>query len=141
MFTPMSRLAVLAAILAALSVPSSAAITFGTVTVGFGYARYGGFCCYAPYDGFYGPFWGPFGPYYPAGYFAQPGPDKGTVKLIKADKDAEVYIDNAYAGTVASLKTISIKPGAYDLELRPTGREPVRKRVYVLSGKTLKLEF
>lgn len=140
MFIRISRLALLAAILAALSIPSSAGITLGTVAVGVGYTRYGGFCCYAPYD-VYGPFWGPLGPYYPAGYFAQPGPDKGTIKLIRADKNAQVYIDNAYAGTVSSLKKISIRPGAYDLELRPTIGEPVHKRVYVLSGKTLKLEF
>ena len=57
MFTRMSRLAVLAAILAALPITSSAAITLGTVTVGIGYTRYGGFCCPGPYDGFYGPFW------------------------------------------------------------------------------------
>jgi hypothetical protein len=69
MFTRMSRLAVLAAILAALPITSSAAITLGTVTVGIGYTRYGGFCCPGSYDGFYGPFWGPFGPYYPSGYF------------------------------------------------------------------------
>ncbi len=141
MFSRTSRLASLAAILATLSIPSSAAVTLGTILLGFGYAPNGGFCCYGPYDGFYGPLWGPFGPYYPAGYFARPGPDKGNVKLIKANKDAAVYIDNAYAGKVSDVKTISIEPGAYDLELRMTGQDPIHKRIYVLSGKTLKLEF
>ncbi|MGZ4786966.1 MAG: PEGA domain-containing protein [Terriglobales bacterium] len=63
------------------------------------------------------------------------------MKLINASKDAEVYIDNAYAGKAGDLKRISIKPGAYNLELRVVGKEPIQRRVYVLSGKTLKLEF
>ena len=147
MFSRTLRLAVLAVAVSALSIPSNAGVRFGGVSIGVGYGYgYTPFCCYGPftYDGLYGPyapFWGPFGPFYPAGFFGQPGPDKGTVKLIKADRNAAVYIDNAYAGKVSELKTISIKPGAYDLELRPPGGKAVQKRIYVLSGKTLKLEF
>jgi hypothetical protein len=63
------------------------------------------------------------------------------VKLVHANKEAAVYIDNAYAGKVSQLKSINIEPGAYDLELQPPGGEPIQKRIYVLSGKTLKLEF
>jgi hypothetical protein len=138
------RLALFATLVAAFASPSFAHVRLGTVTFGFGYFNAPGYpvCCYSPwaYDPFYGPFWGTFGPYYPAGFFA-PGPTKGTVKLVHANKDAAVYIGNAYAGKVSQLKSINIEPGAYDLELQPPGGEPIQKRIYVLSGKTLKLEF
>jgi PEGA domain len=145
MFSRILRLSLFAALIAAFGAPSNAGVRLGTISVGFGYFNgpaYGPFCCYSPwaYDAFYGPYWGPFGPYYPSGYFS-PGPDKGTVKLLNANKNAAVYIDNAYAGKVSELKTISIKPGAYDLELQPPGGKAIQKRIYVLSGKTLKLEF
>ena len=39
------------------------------------------------------------------------------------------------------LKTIYLDPGAYDLAVRASGKDAVQKRVYVLSGKTVKLEF
>jgi len=141
MFSRQVRLAILASALAVFAVPSSAGVRLGAISFGFGYSS--GYCCYSPllYDGFYGPYWGPFGPFYPVGFFATPAPDKGTIKLINADKNASVYIDNAYAGKAGELKSISIKPGAYDLAVRPPGGEAVQKRIYVLSGKTLKLEF
>jgi hypothetical protein len=145
MFSRTLRLALLATLIAAFASPSFAHVRLGSVTLGFGYFNvpgYGPVCCYSPwaYDPFYGPFWGAFGPYYPAGFF-DPGPRKGTVKLIHANKDAAVYIDNAYAGKASELKSINIEPGAYDLELQPPGDKPIQKRIYVLSGKTLKLEF
>ena len=134
------RAVLLAVVLTAVALPCFAGVHLGTVAIGFGYG-YGpwGPPWYA-YDGFYGP-WGPWGPFYPAGYFVQPGPDKGTVKLVNANKDASVYIDNGYAGKVSELKKISIKPGVYDLELRSPDGTTAQKRVYVLSGKTVKLEF
>jgi hypothetical protein len=97
MFSRMFRLTILVLSLAIVALPSSARVRLGAISLGFGYARYTGYCCYGPYayDGFYGPYWGPFGPYYPDGYFSKPAPDKGTVKLIKANKAAEVYIDKA----------------------------------------------
>jgi hypothetical protein len=141
MLSRILRLALFATLIAAFANPSFAHVRLGTVTFGFGYFNdpgYAPFCCYSPWA--YGPFWGTFGPYYPAGFFA-PGPTKGTVKLIHANKDAAVYIDNAYAGKASELKSINIEPGAYDLELQPPGDKPIQKRIYVLSGKTLKLEF
>ena len=140
MFSRLLRYGLLAVVLAAVSLPAFTGVHFGTVSIGVGY----GWGPWGPpwyaYDGFYGP-WGPWGPFYPAGFFAQPGPDKGTVKLLNADKDASVYIDQGYAGKVSELKKISIKPGVYDLELRSPDGKAVQKRIYVLSGKTVKLEF
>ncbi len=143
MFSRISRFVILAVMVLALSGISQAGVKLGTISIGAGYAHAWG-CCYGPYeysDYLYGPYWGPFGPYYPFGYFTSPAPDKGTVKLINPAKDAEVYIDSAYAGKATDLKKISIKPGAYNLELRVAGQDPIQKRIYVLSGKTIKLEF
>ena len=50
-----------------------------------------------------------------------------------------MYVNGGYAGTADKLKTIWLDPGAYDLSLSAAGREPYRERIYVLSGKTLKI--
>lgn len=127
-----------------LTLPCAAGVRLGGVIVGVGYSHFSGpYCCYDPYyydsfAGYYGPY---YGPWYSPPWFRQSGPNKGTVKLEKVEKAAEVYIDQAFAGVGKDLKTIYLDPGAYDLEVRTAGKEPVQKRVYVLSGKTLKLEF
>ena len=54
-------------------------------------------------------------------------------------KDAEVYINGAYAGTVGKLKTLNLRPGSYDIEVRAVGRTQFDKKVYIAAGKTLHL--
>ena len=49
--------------------------------------------------GGYAPYWGP----YPYGYYGY-APATGALKFDTSVKDAEVYIDGAYAGTVGKLK-------------------------------------
>ena len=135
------KLLLLAGLLAVLAVPSFAGIRFGGVGIGIGYTHFEGPYCCNPYtyDGYYyGP--GFYGPWY-APWFYTPNPTKGTVKLKNVEDTAEVYIDQAYAGIAKDLKNIYLDPGAYNLEIRSPGKEPTQKRVYVLSGKTLKLEF
>jgi PEGA domain len=83
----------------------------------------------------YSPYWGP---YYPYGYYGY-GPASGAVKFDTKVKDAEVYIDGAYAGTVGRLKTMHLRPGSYDIEVRAPGRTQFDKKVYVAAGKTLHL--
>jgi hypothetical protein len=97
----------------------------------FGFAPYG----FAPYGwyGWYGPYYG----MYPYGYFGPPA--AGEVKLDTNIKDAQVFIDGHYAGTVGQLKTITMRPGSYDIEIRAPGRAPFRQDIYVVAGKTLKL--
>ena len=63
------------------------------------------------------------------------------MKLQSAAKDAEVYLDNAYAGTASKLKSFWLQPGVYELEVRTQGRAPQAKRIYVLTGKTLKVNM
>jgi hypothetical protein len=135
------KLLLLAGVLAGLAVPSFAGVRLGGVDIGFGYTHFSGpYCCYNPYTfetfaygGYYGGWYGP--------WVYQPGPTKGTVKLKNVENAAEIYINQGYAGVAKDLKNIYLDPGAYDLEVRSAGKEPVQKRVYVLSGKTVKLEF
>ena len=140
-----SKRLLLIAFVTLLTLPCAAGVRFGGMIVGAGYSHFSGpYCCYEPY--YYDGFGYPYGPPYfglgngPIG-FNQPSANKGTVKLRKVEKTAEIYIDQAFAGVAKDLKTIYLDPGAYNLEVRASGKEPVQKRVYVLSGKTVKLEF
>ena len=65
----------------------------------------------------------------------------GQVKLRTDQGNADVYIDGAYAGTAQDLKSIWLEPGVYNLEVKAEQRSPFSKRIYVLSGKTLKLNI
>jgi len=101
----------------------------------------GGF--YGP--GFYGPgWWGPgfYGPawYGPYGAYYAPGSDTGKLKFDTKAKDAMVYVDGGYAGTVGNLKSFSLKAGQHDVELRdPSGHSYYQEHVNVVPGKTLTL--
>jgi hypothetical protein len=48
-----------------------------------------------------------------------------------------VYINGAYAGTVGKLKTLYLRPGSYNIELRAPGYMQYAERIYVTPGKTL----
>jgi hypothetical protein len=97
------------------------------VSPAFGWGYRGG-----PY---WGSYWGPY-PYY--GYYGYPAAT-GTLKFHTDVKDAEVYIDGAYAGTVGKLKTMYLRPGSYDIEVRAAGRAQFDQKVYIAAGKTLNL--
>jgi len=96
---------------------------------------------YGFYGGFYDPwYWGPYwygGPYWGYGY-SQPA-DMGKVKIETQVKDAQVFIDGAYAGTAGQLKDIPLKAGTHDIEVRAADQPKFAERIYVLSGKTLKI--
>jgi len=120
----------------------------GTIWVGGGYSHFNGpyYYPYGPYgfypgDWVYGsvwyPMWGTY-PYYPSGYFSYNN-GRGELKLSADPKVAEVYIDGAYAGTADRLKSIWLDPGAYELTVSAADRESFHQRVYVLSGKSLKI--
>jgi hypothetical protein len=99
--------------------------------VGFGRPYY-----YRPYyGGWYSPFWGPYwAPY--GGYYAHP--NAGEVKLDTKVKDAQVFINGAYAGTTKENKSMYLRPGSYNIEIRGFGNR-FAERVYVVAGKTLHL--
>ena len=123
------RLMILAASLMALApISASAAVR---VYAGFGRPYYRPYY----YGGFYRPFWGPYwAPY--GGYYAHP--NAGEVKLDTKVKDAQVYINGAYAGTTKENKSMYLRPGNYNIEVRGYGRH-YAERVYVVAGKTLHL--
>lgn len=115
----------------------------GTVSLGAGYSRFSsplygpyGFYPYSPYYSslLWDPYWGYL---YPAGYFSY-NDGKGEVRLA-APKQADVYLDNAYAGKAEKLKSIWLTPGAYDLSVSNRDRASFHQRIYVLSGKSLKI--
>ncbi len=89
------------------------------------------------WGGWYAPYWGP-APYYGYGYYGY-GPAQGELKFDTHDKDAQVYIDGAYAGTIKQVKTMHLKPGSYDVEVREQGRPQFEQKVYIAAGKTLHL--
>jgi PEGA domain-containing protein len=92
------------------------------------------------YHGFYRPYWGPYwgwganyyGPYYV-------NPNSGEVKLDTKVKDAEVFINGSYAGTTKENKSMHLRPGSYNIEIREAGRTAYADKVYVVAGKTLHL--
>jgi hypothetical protein len=136
-----TRVAVIVAVLALIPLTAQAGIKFGGVVVGASYST-GPF--FAPYGyGCYDPFWcGPYGyPWGPMFYTSAPGRPMGEVKLGVNDKKAEIYIDGAFAGLAKDLKHIWLDPGAYDFEVRADGKQPVQLRAYVLTNKTVKLDF
>ena len=120
----MKRLLVVGvALMAILSVTVFARGRVG-VFVGPGFAPYG---WYGPYYGMY-----PYGP--PFGV-----PNAGQVKLESKIKDAEVFINGNFAGTVKDLKTMTMRSGDYTIEVREPGRTPFEEQIHVVAGKTIKL--
>lgn len=88
------------------------------------------------YGGFYSPFWGPYwGPY--GGFYAHP--NAGEVKLDTKVKDAQVFVNGAYAGTTHENKSMYLRPGNYNIEIRQAGQTQFAQKVYIEAGKTLHL--
>ncbi len=122
-------LLVLAVVAMALAPMSASAAVVRHGFVGMGPAIYGGW---------YGPYWGPYwGPAYMGPYYAYP--NSGQVKLDTKVKDALVFIDGSYAGTTHENKTMRLRPGAYNIEIREGGKTSFAEKVYVVAGSTLHL--
>jgi PEGA domain len=108
---------------------ASAAIR-GAVVFGRPYYSFG---WYSPFWGSYwGPYWGAYGPYYAY-------PNSGEIKVDTKVKDAQVFIDGAYAGTTHENKTMHLRPGSYNIEIREGDQPHFTQRVYVVAGKTIHL--
>lgn len=142
-------LAFMACILLFPTVASAAGrirVRLGGVYVGGFYSRsyypyYGYYPYYAYYDPIHWGLWVPY--YYNPGYYPYGMPyavdNAGKIKLEGADKLDRVYLDGAYAGIASDLKTIKLKPGTYNLEVKHDGSTVLTQRVYVLGGKTVKV--
>ena len=115
-------------------------IHLGGVMVGAGYSRgWGGY-----FPGYWGPYsyYDPFlwTPFYAPGYFTgfAYGPRMGDVKIQNLEKSSTVFLDGALAGRLDRLKDMWLDPGTYQLEVRD-GKRRYTQKIYVLSGKTLKV--
>jgi hypothetical protein len=116
---------VLAAALMTLAPISASAAVRGFVVVGRPY-----------YGGWYAPYWGSYwGPYWGYNYY----PNSGEVKLDTKVKTAEVFINGSFAGTTHDNKTMHLRPGNYNIEIREAGEQRFDQKVYVVAGKTLHL--
>jgi len=123
-------LLILAAALMTLAPMSASAAIRGFVAVGRPYV----------YGGFYRPFWGPYwGPYWGPAYGYYYAPNSGEVKLDTKAKDAQVFINGAYAGTTKENKSMRLRPGNYNIEIKEAGRTEFAQNVYVEVGKTVHL--
>jgi hypothetical protein len=124
-------------------------VRLGGISAGVGYMS--GPAWYGPYGygygpGFYRPWWGFYDPFWSSPFlhsglyrgFAQ-GPNMGEIKL-EAAKDASVFLDGAFAGTAAKLKSIWLEPGIYELQVQTPGGDEYKRKLYVLSGKTLNIK-
>jgi hypothetical protein len=114
-----------------MTLPASAAGRFrGGIAVGPAFSSWGWHnpYLYAPY-GWYGSY-GPYLSYYSS---------LGELKLKTNVKDADVYLNGAYAGKAAKLKTMWLRPDSYNLEVRAAGYAPYAERIYLMPGKTMKV--
>ena len=88
----------------------------------------------------YDPFGYGYGYGYPAGGYAAPVPAYGGVRITKAPRDAEVYVDGYYAGTVDNFdgrfQRLNLEPGPHQIEVR-SGSDSRRFVVQGPSGRTM----
>jgi hypothetical protein len=86
--------------------------------------------------------WGPYpyGVYAPYEVYTPVYSNAGEVELKTNVKDADVFINGAYAGKAAKLKSMWLFADAYALEVRAPGRTPFKEKIYVIPGKTIKVE-
>jgi hypothetical protein len=149
-----ARLVVLGLSLLCISIPAAAWPHFriGGIGVGVGYTHFSGVPGYGywgvysypwGYSGYppgfwgYDPFWSPYG--LTALSYRQA--NKGEVQLKSGNANGEVYINGAYAGEIRRLRHIWLDAGVYELEVRVANQPPAQKRIYVLTGKTLKVRL
>lgn len=113
-------------------------VRFGGFTVGAGYG-YGAYPYFSPF--YYDPWFFGVAPYFYPGYFTGFAyqPNMGEVKLVTPAKAGEVFLNGAYAGEVSKLKSMWLDPGAYNLEIRNGSQSLYERRIYVLTGKTLRI--
>jgi hypothetical protein len=119
-----------------------------SIGLGLGYPYSYGSYGY-PYYGSYG-YGYSYGGYYPDGYagygyggYAMPrgGYEAyGGIRIQGAPRNAEVYVDGAYAGIVDDydgvFQRLDLEPGSHEIEIRTAGR-PLTYDVNVTPGQTL----
>jgi hypothetical protein len=94
------------------------------------------------YDPFFGPY--PWWPRYAYPYEYYPVYDnRAVVRVIAEPKDAEVYVDGFYAGTVHDFNDwfqgLPLPPGGHEIALYLERYRTTRDRLYLSPGQTVKL--
>ncbi len=100
------------------------------------------------YDPWYPAYYG-YG-YYRAGYYQYPiyGPGRsydqsGSVRLQVSPREAEVFVDGYYAGTVDEFdgvfQRLNIAPGEHEIELYLSGHRSFSQRFYLQPGKSFNI--
>jgi len=89
-----------------------------------------------------GPYWGPayYGSYWGPVYGAYPSAVFGEVKFDTKAKDAQVFVNGAFAGTIKEAKTLHLRQGSYNIEVRRGGEPSFTEQVFVTAGKTVHLQ-
>jgi len=102
---------------------------------------------YHPY--FYDPWFGPWGPWYPApyayGYYPYYGPPEADLRLLVKPNKAEVYVDGYFAGIVDEFdgifQRLHVPPGQHEITLRLEGYRTVHQKLYLPVNTTYKLHY
>ena len=120
--------------------------SYGYYGYPYGYYPYGlslGFGYGYPYSYGYGyPYGNPYG-YGGYGYVAggYAGGSYGGVRITDAPRDAAVYADGYYVGTVddfdGTFQRLSLEAGAHQIEIRPQGGQPIAFDVNIRPGQTI----
>jgi PEGA domain len=102
----------------------------------WGYGSFGlGYFYYSPWA------WGPYGAYGYPGYSAGYSYDVGRVRLKVQPRDAEVWVDGYYAGTVDDFdgvfQSLRLDSGGYRIEVRKPGFETLTFDVRVQPDRTV----
>ena len=112
----------------------------------FGFGFYGGYPFYSPYYypyGYYGAYGYPYGyPYY-GGYYGNADEARGLggLRIVDAPKDAQVFADGYYAGTVddfnGTFQHLDLPAGPHHVEVREQGQAPAQVDVNIVPGETI----
>jgi len=118
---------------------------------GFDVGVYGGYTTFGyglPYDYPYNytyfvnpPYYAPYRYGAPGYIAATPGYTYGGLRIDGAPRDAQVWVDGAYAGIVndfdGAFQHMNLRSGTHQIEVRPSGLPPVSFNVNVAPGQTI----
>jgi len=115
----------------------------GTIIVPGGWYPWGwGGYGFAGYYGFYDPWYSGYGYGYRGQYY--PRRDDGSVRLKVKPRDASVYVDGYYAGTVDDFdgifQALPLEPGPHRIEMQLDGYAPLTFDVRVLPERKITFE-
>jgi hypothetical protein len=83
-----------------------------------------------------------YGPAAGYGYYAiSPGFSYGSLRIVDAPEDAQVFVDGYYAGVVDDydgvFQHLNLEPGSHRIELQVPGYGPVAFDVFIQPGQTI----